>query len=121
EIAQLLAVLVALRLLTVYLGRGRRPPPHGCQVVFGGVDADPVQPCIKRTVSAKAGKRPIGLDEGLLGYILNLGCIPDEPRQQPREFFLFLAARTSDRLLVAPLRALDQLLIAFAIAHEARP
>ena len=121
EIAQLLPVLEALGLLAVDIGRGRRPSPQRHQVVLGGVDPDPVEPCVERAVSAKTRQRPVGLDKGFLRHVLHLGRIPDEAGQQPGKLALVLAHQQLERMLVAALRALDQLLIEFAIAHQTRP
>ena len=48
-------------------------------------------------------------------------AVADETRQQPRELPLVLADQQLERLLVAALRTLDQLLIDLAIAHGSRP
>ena len=95
--------------------------PHRHQVILGGVDADPVEPGVERAVAPESRQGAVGLDEGLLRHVLDLRRVPDEARQQPRELALVFADQQLECMLFAALRALDQLLIDFAIAHQTLP
>jgi len=64
---------------------------------------------------------PVGLDERLLRYILDLGRIADEPRQQPCQLALVLLDKQLESPLVATLRPRDQLPVDLAVAHEGSP
>ena len=97
---------------------GRRPPSHRDQVVLRGIDADPVQPCVKRAISTERRECPVGLDERFLRHVLDFPRIADEPRQQPPEFALVLGDQQVECLLVAALRTLDQLLVNVAVSHR---
>src|SRR5258707_14667824 len=117
DIAQLLAFIEAFRLFGLHLGRGRRPPTQGHEVILGRVDADPVQPGVERAVAAKRRQCPVRLDERFLRHVLDFRRIADEARQQPSQLTLILLHQQAKCLLVAALRPLDQLPVDFAVRH----
>src|SRR5260221_13476893 len=117
DIAQLLAFIEAFRLFGLPLGRGRRPPTQGHEVILGRVDADPVQPGVERAVAAKRRQCPVRLDERFLRHVLDFRRIADEARQQPSQLTLILLHQQAKCLLVAALRPLDQLPVDFAVRH----
>ena len=86
----MLAVVKSFRIFDICLGRGRRPATLGDQVVLRRVDRNAVEPRVKRAVAAKVGQRPVRLDEGLLGHVLDLGRVADQPRQQAEDLALVL-------------------------------
>jgi hypothetical protein len=67
------------------------------------------------------GQRPVCLDEGILGHILDLGGIPHEARDQADDLAVVLGDQQLERGLVAILDALNQHLIYFFFAHLINP
>src|SRR4051812_42457158 len=118
DVAQLLALFKSFRLFRLYLRRGRRPPPHGHEVVLGRVDADPVQPRVKRAVATECGERPVGLDERFLRHIFDLGRVANEARKQTRQLALVFLDQQAVRLLVAALRPRYELPVDLAVRHR---
>ena len=118
---ELLGIVVPFRLLGRDLGRSRRPPPQGYEVVLGGVDPYSIKPSVKRAVSAKPRQGPVGLDEGFLRHILHLRRITHEPRQQTRQLALVLYDQQLERTLVAALSPRYQLTIYVAVSHRRSP
>src|SRR2546426_9176788 len=53
SVAQLLAFFEPFRLFGLYLGRGRRPPTHGHEIVLGRINSNPVQPRIEGAVATE--------------------------------------------------------------------
>src|SRR3954468_3063249 len=90
DVAQLLALVEPFRLFGLDLGRGRRPPTHGHEIVLGRINSNPVQPRVKRAVATECRERPVGLDERFLRYIFDLGRVAYEARKQPRQLALVL-------------------------------
>src|SRR6266404_6604686 len=91
------------RLFGLYLGRGRRPPTHGHEIVLGRINSNPVQPRIKGAVATECGECSIGLDERFLRHIFDLGLIANEARQKPAQLALVLLDKQLESALVATL------------------
>src|SRR5258708_22567432 len=104
DVAQLLALFKPFGLFGLSLGRGRRPPTHGHEIVLGRINSNPVQPRVKRAVATKCGKRPAGLDERFPRYIFDLCRVAYEARKQPRQLALVLLHQQPEGQLVAALR-----------------
>src|SRR6266702_4374374 len=117
DIAQLLAVLETFGILGIELGHRRGAPPHRHQIVFGRIDADPVQPRVKGALAPERRQRAVCLDECLLCDILDLGGVPNKPSQQARQLALVLRHEQLESMLVAPLRPLDQLPVEIPLIH----
>lgn len=93
----------------------------GCQVVFGGIDRDPVEPGIKGTIATKLRQGPVGLDKGLLGNLFCLGWVSNQAGDQPKDPALILDYQKLKRTLVAVLNPFDQLSVGlFLIDHPLR-
>jgi hypothetical protein len=90
----------------------------GNQPVLCGIDADSIQPCVERTVVAKARQGAIGANETVLDDILDLGRIAHHARNQPGELALVLGNEQTEGLLVTRLHPLDQQPVCLAISHE---
>src|SRR4051794_36819172 len=80
-------VLAADRSLNRFAGRMVLASEEGdpannflaAQVRNRGVGGDPVEPGLEREVFARAGQRPVGLDEGILRQVLGQSAIADHP------------------------------------------
>src|SRR6266850_2155278 len=118
DVAQLLAFVETFRLFNLYLGRGRRPPAHGHEIVLGRIDSDPVQPRVKRAIATECGKSPVGLDERLLRHIFDLGRVAYEARKQPRQLALVFLDQQPEGQLVAALRPRYELPVDLAVRHR---
>ncbi|CAG9241818.1 conserved hypothetical protein [Paraburkholderia caribensis] len=101
--------------------RSGRSPALGRKVILGRVDGNPVQPRIERGLAAELGQRPVCLDEGILGHILDLGGIPHEARDQADDLAVVLGDQKLERGLVTILDAFNQHLIYFFFAHLINP
>ncbi len=119
QIPELVPVLEILRLFAVELRGGRGTAPHGHQIIFGGIDAYPVQPSIKSTVSAERRQCPVSLDECFLGNVLHFCGIAYEPGKQSSKLALVFCNEQLEGVLVSALRPLDQRLVNFTVAHLA--
>ncbi len=102
--------VVLIRILQIQI-EVHRPAALRHQRVLGGVDRDPIQPCIERAVAAKRGQRPIRLEKRLLGDILGFGGIVHEAAHQLQHPMLVFQHQQVERRLVARLNAPDQFLV----------
>ncbi|CAI8690860.1 hypothetical protein EMIT0111MI5_100022 [Burkholderia sp. IT-111MI5] len=111
----------SFRFLRIGLGRGRCAAALRRKVVLRRIDGNPVQPRVERRFAAKLRQRTVRLDERVLGYILDLGGIPHEARDQPNDLAVVFGDQEFERCLVALLYALDQNLINFFFTHLTNP
>src|SRR3954464_13540191 len=118
DVAQLLAFFESFRLFGLSLGRGRRPPTHGHEIVFGRINSNAVQPRIKGAVATECGERAVSLDERFLRHILDLGRVADEARQQASKLALVLLYKQLESSLVATLSPRDQFAVYIALRHR---
>ncbi|SIT38250.1 hypothetical protein BN2476_170038 [Paraburkholderia piptadeniae] len=117
----MVSIRESFSLFGVRFGRSGRAPALGRKVILGRIDGNPVQPRIERGLAAELGQRPICLDKGILGHVLDLGGIPHEARDQPDDLAVVLRDQKLERGLVAVLDAFNQHLIYFFFAHLINP
>ena len=90
-------------------------------MILGGVDGDAVHPGIEGALGAKLAKRPVSLDEGLLGHVLHLGVVADVAADQAQNLVLVLLDQKVKGSGIALLRARHQLLVRFLGRHVSPP
>src|SRR5205814_1282308 len=108
----------SFRLFGLYLGRGRRPPAHGHEIVFGRINSNPVQPRIKGAVATECRECAVSLDERFLRHVLDLCRVADETRKQASKLALVLLYKQAKSLLVATLCPRDQFTVNVALRHR---
>jgi hypothetical protein len=90
----------------------------GNQIVFGGIDSDPVKPGIKSRIAPKLRKCTIGFDKCFLDNILGFCLIAHKSRHKTHQLPLILGYQKLERLFVATLDAINQKLINVAFCCQ---
>jgi hypothetical protein len=108
-------------LLRGRIRKGPGPTARTDQKVFSCIDRDPIKPCVEGALPPELRQRPVGFNKGLLGHILDLGWISNQPGDKPLDTALILGDQQFKRPLIALLNPQNEPRIGLTLIAHAEP